>query len=85
MSEELIKCRVEDGRIVVPCYHLEEEVDGFAPAGKARGLYQWTFTNRKTGAQRILFGLKTAKSPKGIIFNYCPWCGADLTAAQPQG
>lgn len=35
MSEELIKCRVEDGRIVVPCYHLEEEVDGFAPAGRA--------------------------------------------------
>lgn len=34
MSEELIKCRVEDGRIVVPCSHLEEEVDGFALQGK---------------------------------------------------
>lgn len=77
------KCTIQGGRIIVPCKSLDEEVDDIAPTGCRRGLYQWTFTNRRTGAERTLFGLKTSHSPKGVIFNYCPWCGTDMQEAHP--
>lgn len=75
------KCKVLDGRHVQPCFSLKQMVEG-TPAGKRKGIYVWLFTDLMTGKpSRTLFGAVSAEHPKGLIFNWCPWCGADLREA----
>lgn len=77
------KCKVK-GSHVEPCRWLESACDGDAPSGKARGIYRWAFVNVNThNPTRTMFGAKTSDSPKGAIFNFCPWCGANLQKSQP--
>lgn len=81
MSE---KCTVE-GLHVKPCATLANATEyGNPPPPKTKktGIFAWAFINRKTGRPaRTLYGAKTSEHPTGLIFNFCPWCGADLQAS----
>lgn len=47
--------------------------------GERRGIVQWDFWNLETGKPtRSLIGYKTNWRDKGVIFNFCPWCGGKL-------
>lgn len=77
------KCKVK-GSHVEPCEGLHDACEGDVPTGKARGIYRWAFTNLTTHKpSRTLFGVKTSGHPKGLIFNFCPLCGTNLSKAQP--
>lgn len=78
------KCTVED-KHVRPCAALASATEFGNPPPKTTkrtGIFAWAFTNLQTRKpSRTLYGAKTTEHPKGLIFNYCPWCGGDLKAA----
>ena len=76
------KCTVRDGLFVEPCKSLDEMTEfGNPPPGKQRGIYSWRFTNLNTHKPtRHFFGAKSTAQPKGLAFNFCPWCGTDISA-----
>lgn len=75
------KCRVE-GSQVTPCAGLDSATELGSPPPKTTkrtGIFVWALTNLKTSKpSRTMYGAKTTAHPNGLIFNYCPWCGADL-------
>jgi hypothetical protein len=77
------KCKVE-GKIITACKTLEASCEYGHPKGKQKGQYCWSLTDMKTGNEsRRLFGIKSGDHiQKGIIYNFCPFCGTDLTGAQ---
>lgn len=79
------KCSVKD-RHVIPCDALTAATEFGNPPPKTTkrtGIFAWELTNLETRKpSRTMFGAKTTEHPKGLIFNFCPWCGADLTASQ---
>jgi hypothetical protein len=77
------KCKV-DGKIIEPCETLKDSCEYGHPNGKKKGLFCWSLTNLNTGGEsRRLFGAKSGEHlGKGIIFNFCPFCGTDMTGAQ---
>lgn len=79
MKEE---CKVKDGRFVEPCSALAEMTEyGLPPKGKSRGIFSWAYTNLKTHEpSRTFFGAKSTSHPKGLAFNFCPWCGKQIDA-----
>lgn len=80
MSKE--KCTIKDGRFVVPCDTLKGMTEyGHPPKGKARGIYAWAYTNLETHKpSRTFFGAKSTSHPRGLAFNFCPWCGEKIDA-----
>lgn len=75
------KCTL-NGAHVVPCTALARAAEfGTPPRSntKRTGIFAWRLTNMETRQpSRTMFGAKTTEHPKGLIFNFCPWCGADL-------
>lgn len=75
------KCEVKD-RHVTPCTTLNDSSEGVKSGGRARGIYVWPLVNLDTHKPtRTMFGAVTSEHPKGLIFNFCPWCGVDLRAS----
>lgn len=75
------KCVVRDGRFVEPCEDLSNECEfGNPPPGKARGIYSWMYFNAEHKPTRTFFGVKSTYRPKGMAFNFCPWCGERIDA-----
>ena len=76
------KCSVRDGAFVEPCATLNSMVDNFAPAfSKAKGVSCWTYTSMTTlKPARRFYGLKSKDHPNGMLFNFCPWCGEDISS-----
>lgn len=75
-------CIVRDGMFVEPCPMLAEMTDtpnaGFS---KAKGIARWHYTNMTTRTpSRTFFGAKSKAHPDGMLFNFCPWCGAKIDA-----
>lgn len=79
---EVRDCYVREGRFVEPCEGLESAVENISPAfSKASGIARWTLTNMKERKpSRTMFGIKSKKYPKGMLFNFCPFCGAQIDA-----
>lgn len=83
MAEENEKrdCRVADGKFVEPCKALSDEIEWGSPAGAGKGLFKVTYTNMKTGKySRSMVGIKNKMHPRGLLFNFCPWCGANISS-----
>lgn len=82
MSEERVKCNVLDGNFVEPCTSLSENTDNaFAAAGRAKGITRWTYWDTVDRVpSRTFFGVKTKARPDGFLFNFCPFCGEDISA-----
>ena len=76
------KCEVKDGAFVEPCKMLEGVVDNNTPAfSKTKGVSVWHTFNWKTGKPgRTFFGVKSKGYPKGVAFNFCPFCGTQIDA-----
>jgi hypothetical protein len=76
------KCIVRDGLFVEPCVDLDQNSEiGNPPPGKQRGIYEWRLFNTETHKPtRRFFGVKTSHRPKGMLFNFCPWCGERIDA-----
>lgn len=63
------KCDVKTGKL---CKFLEERIDSYSKSGKGM---KRLFTVNK--ANREFYGImyKTKEYDKGLMFNYCPFCG----------
>jgi len=63
-----------------PCRALSRAMEGTASSVK-KGIVVWCYSSLKTGkATRSFVGFKGGKyGTGGVAFNYCPFCGADLT------
>ncbi len=75
---EMAKCTVRDGLFVDACDGLQGATDipGFS---KAKGIFRQELTNIETRkSSRTYYGIKTKKHPNGLLFNFCPWCGAQI-------
>jgi len=79
---QILKCSVRDGSFVEPCQALADNVDNPASAfSRAKGVTRWAYTNLRTHKPtRTFFGVKTRANPNGMLFNFCPWCGEDISA-----
>lgn len=75
-------CSIRDGRFVDPCWPLEENVHNHAPGFiKAKGIGEWSLTNITTHKpSRRYYGVLTRANPTGFLFNFCPFCGTDISA-----
>lgn len=76
------KCTVREMKFVVPCETLEKAIDNNVGSfSKVKGVTQWNFTNMKTGnPSRLMIGLRSKNYPKGMFFNFCPFCGEKIDA-----
>lgn len=76
------KCQVRDGLFVDPCRTLEDNTDNPIPGfSKVKGIANWSLHNIKTGEpSRAYWGVKSKNHPNGFLFNYCPFCGQDISA-----
>jgi len=44
------------------------------------GIVSWNIINVTTGKRKpSLIGYKANRKDKGLVFNYCPWCGYDMS------
>lgn len=69
------KCMFEDGTLV-PCMTLAKAVTA-VPSGNSIGIARWDIVHLDAPMKvtRVLFGIKSKATPKGLLFNFCPWCG----------
>lgn len=69
------KCTFEDG-LLVPCVTLAGAVST-EPTGKGTGIARWDFVSMDDPMKttRVMLGAKSKARPKGLLFNFCPWCG----------
>ena len=75
------KCHVEKGDLV-PCSGLAAVTD----INCRKGIRPQMFMNFKTGKQWHLFMVLSGDFVgKGLIMNYCPFCGEDIVSHTPAG
>lgn len=73
------KCTVEDGLHVRPCEILAKSTEYGNPQPRKRGVFAWVYYSRGTAnPTRTFFGVVTTEHPKGIVFNFCPFCGEKI-------
>ena len=82
MVEKPVKCKVREGMFVEPCWALSDMVENNTPSfSKQKGVAEWKLTNIKTREpSRRYYGILSKAHPKGMLFNYCPWCGEQIDA-----
>jgi hypothetical protein len=82
-----VMCSVTDGRFVVPCSTLMGVIDSYAPGfSRAKGVFIQNLTNMNTGQpSRAYIGIKSKAHPNGFLFNFCPFCGTDISAPFMKG
>lgn len=75
-----LECTISaDGMHVEPCDLLREQTEYGHPQRKKRGLFAWALIDFETGKpSRTFFGVVSTQSPKGFVFNYCPFCGTQI-------
>jgi len=78
------KCTITK-QFVTPCDALKKATD-FAPipSGKTRGIFRNDLVDENFEPVRTIFGVKTDEFKRGLAFNFCPWCGTDLTPVHPR-
>lgn len=74
------RCTIsEDGMHVEPCSMLGKECEHGNPQPKKRGIFCWALRNMTTRkTSRTFFGQVSTASPNGMVFNFCPFCGASI-------
>jgi hypothetical protein len=77
-------CKVKDGKFVIPCKGLASVAEPMYGRKPRRGVVQWTLYkigDSDFSKSRTFFGVASgAHAAKGICFNYCPFCGKDISA-----
>lgn len=70
-QEEFKKCNID-----TYCCHLENNI-GDNPYAKGISIMQLTDIRTMKPSRRYVRYRKTAKD-RGMVFNFCPWCGGRL-------
>jgi hypothetical protein len=78
------RCSIVNGNLVDPCDMLSSVTQNENPKGRQRGVYCWElFRPGADGPTRRMYGAKSGEYiDGGLLFNFCPFCGADLRASQ---
>lgn len=83
------RCSVERGEVVHPCASLSSALECDNPTGKRKGVWCWHYVDIKGDwdkPSRQFFGVKSGEHvEKGFAFNFCPWCGVDISAPFKKG
>lgn len=81
-SARKIECTVRDSKFVEPCDALAELIDTHQPGfSRKRGMFQTTYSNIHTHEpSRSFVGIKCDAYKNGMLFNFCPVCGTDISA-----
>lgn len=78
------KCTVRDELFVDPCETLENVIHNNTPGfSKRKGVAIWHMRKRvggKTVPSRTYLGIICEAYPDGFLFNFCPFCGTDISA-----
>lgn len=82
MTTEKFKCTIsEDGNHIEPCELLYNNCEIGNPRNRKRGIFAWALHNMTTHKpSRTFFGVVSTHSPKGFVFNFCPFCGTQIDA-----
>ena len=77
-------CKVLKGKFVRPCKGLASVAEPMIGRRPRRGVIKWTYhkiVGNDFGPSRVFFGVASgAHTATGICFNYCPFCGKDISA-----
>lgn len=74
------KCEIEAGKFLRPCDPLSETMEIGHPTGKRKGIFMHALSTLE-GPTRSMASAKSGAFVKGgILFNYCPFCGVDISA-----
>lgn len=69
------KCEVVDG-VVSECWAMAEVSE---MPGRSKGIQHFTLVNWKTDKLRTFLAVKSGQhKQKGIVLNYCPFCGEGI-------
>lgn len=75
------KCTVEGGKFVQACDLLKRNTEQNHPVGKRKGIFSWALSSPSAGKTRTFYGSKSGEMVSaGMAFNFCPFCGADISA-----
>lgn len=79
MSDLKVKCDVSR-KHVDPCSALSNSVEAVGHS-RGKGIVVWETVNVETSkSARRMYGVKSGDFKKdGVVFNFCPFCGTDLT------
>lgn len=59
---------------------LCKSIQKYIQHDSTKGIVGWQMMNIKTlKPTRLIVGYKGGAKEKGVAFNFCPWCGGDLT------
>lgn len=80
---ERVNCNVRDGLFVEPCSTLEECTQNPFPGfSKKKGISRWDMkrrTDQGSMPSRTYFGIMCDAYPNGMLLNWCPFCGTDIS------
>lgn len=86
-------CTLAQG-IVTPCSLLSRATDGVSQMfGRQKGVLRWDFYSLDLNAESanmdapsaVLFGVKSGEfAKKGLVFNFCPFCGQRISQQRLQ-
>ena len=71
-------CAVRDRRFVEPCDSLAGAAD-VGGLSKAKGIGEWSYFV-EGNPSRTFYGVRSNEHRNGLLFNFCPWCGVDISA-----
>ena len=82
MEDRKAKCTVRDAKFVEPCTALGESVSGSA-FDRKKGVVAWNYINvAKREPTPTFYGVRSgAHEVNGLAFNFCPFCGTDISGA----
>jgi len=77
-----VNCSVREGLFVDPCSSLQAVIGNNVPGfSKAKGVFLQTLHSRTIHEMtRQYVGIKSKQHPNGFLFNFCPFCGTDISA-----
>jgi hypothetical protein len=73
------KCTIRDEAFVEPCWALRETAQ---PSWRrAKGIVIHALVNVETlEPSRRMYAVRSGDHPKGVLLNFCPFCGVDISA-----
>lgn len=76
------KCTVTNGKFIEPCSHLSNVTEFGNPRLKSKGVWCYQYYSQTSHEpSRRFFGCKSGdRVEKGMAFNFCPFCGTDISA-----
>lgn len=84
MSEKKLKCTLDKTGSVDPCWLVSEATDSIYRRGG--GLQRVSLISGIGGGKEVVrntYKLIAGRFKKGVVLNFCPFCGADIQRPKP--